>query len=210
MSFDLPLSGEAVLASFLPRVHHRLIAAGRELASSPFEEHRSGAILLVEVSGFTEIAEQFASDGEGGAEDLARVLNSYFGGVSRIVANHSGDVISFAGYAVLALWPAETAEDIEAAAFQATRSAKVVQAELAALRLPRNIVLRQRASVAAGDLTVMELGGTNGRWQLLVAGKPIAQAGQSNGRATPGEVIVRATTWELVKSKCRGTALPSG
>jgi len=63
MSLNLPLSGEASLGSFLPRVQHRLIAAGRTLANAPFEEHRSGAILLVDVSGFTELAERFINEG---------------------------------------------------------------------------------------------------------------------------------------------------
>src|SRR6201981_3843167 len=209
MSLTLPLSGEASLGSFLPRVQRRLIAAGRTLANAPFEEHRSGAILLVDVSGFTELAERFTAGGEGGAEELSRVLNAYFGGVSRIVTGYSGDVIAFAGDAVLALWLARTPEEIEASAYQAIQSAKTIQSEMAAFQLPGNVILRQRASVAAGDLTVMELGGTNGSWQLLVEGKPIAVAGQTNAHVTPGEVLVPPATWELVKSRCRGTAQPS-
>ena len=126
MSLNLPLSGEASLGSFLPRVQHRLIAAGRTLASALFEEHRSGAILLVDVSGFTELAERFTAGGEGGAEELSRVLNAYFGGVSRIVTGYSGDVIAFAGDAVLALWLANTPEETEASAYQAVRSAKTI------------------------------------------------------------------------------------
>jgi class 3 adenylate cyclase/tetratricopeptide (TPR) repeat protein len=210
MSLNLPLSGEASLGSFLPRVQHRLIATGRTLANAPFEEHRSGAILLVDVSGFTELAERFTAGGEGGAEELSRVLNAYFGGVSRIVTGHSGDVLAFAGDAVLAVWLANTPEDMEASAYQAIRSAQKIQSEMAALQLPGNVILRQRASVAAGDLTVMELGGTSGSWQLLVAGKPIVVAGQTNAHVTPGEVLVPSATWEIVKSKCRGTTLPSG
>jgi class 3 adenylate cyclase/tetratricopeptide (TPR) repeat protein len=210
MSLNVPVPGETSLASFLPRVHHRLIAAGRTLANAPFEERRFGAILLVDVSGFTELAERFTAGGEGGAEELSRVLNAYFGGVSRIVADFSGDVIAFAGDAVLALWLADTTQEMEASAYQATRCAKTIQTELATFKLPGNVTLRQRASVAAGDLTVMELGGTSGCWQLLVAGKPIAAAGRVNGQVTPGEVLVPSTTWELVKSRCRGTTLPSG
>jgi class 3 adenylate cyclase/tetratricopeptide (TPR) repeat protein len=210
MSLNLPVSGEASLGSFLPRVQHRLIAAGRALANAPFEEHCSGAILLVDVSGFTELAERFTAGGEGGAEELSRVLNAYFGGVSRIVTGYSGDVIAFAGDAVLALWLANTAKELEASAYQAIRSAKTIQSEMAAFRLPGNVILRQRASVAAGDFSVMELGGTGACWQLLVAGKPIVVAGQTNAHVTPGEVLVPPATWELVKSKFRGTALPSG
>jgi class 3 adenylate cyclase/tetratricopeptide (TPR) repeat protein len=210
MSLNLPLSGEASLASFLPRVQHRLIAAGRAVASAPVEERRSGAILLVDVSGFTELAERFTSGSAGGAEELSRVLNAYFGRVSRIVAGNSGDIIAFAGDAVLAFWPAATQEELEVAAYQAARSARSIQKELATFQLPGNVTLRQRASVAAGDLTVMELGGISGCWQLLVAGKPIAEAGELNAHVTPGEVLISSAIWELVKTRCRGTTLPSG
>src|SRR6201981_2438142 len=118
MPLNLPPSGEASLGSFLPRVQHRLIAAGRTLSNAPFEEDRLGAILLVDVSGFTELAERFTAGGEGGAEELSRVLNAYFGSVSRIVADYSGDVIAFAGDAALSMWLGNTPQNKEAPASQ--------------------------------------------------------------------------------------------
>ena len=55
------------LASYLPRYQLRLIAEGLRSGDEPLVENRSGAILLVDVSGFTALTERFAAQGAAGA-----------------------------------------------------------------------------------------------------------------------------------------------
>jgi len=84
-----------------------------------------------------------------------------------------------------------------------------VQAELLDYRA-QGFTLRQRAAVGVGPLSIMEVGGTDGRWQFLVTGDAITQAGESNHHANSGDVVLSQAAWTLVQSRCSGDALPSG
>lgn len=59
-------------------------------------------------SGFTAWTEQLAEQGPEGAETLTAVLNDYFGRVIDSIEESGGDLVKFAGDALLALWPAQT------------------------------------------------------------------------------------------------------
>src|SRR5207248_7840823 len=109
---------------FLPRLvieHH----AGRTGPASVSEQHLDAAVMLADVSGFTALAERLAAGGAHGAEELTRRLNAYFGPlIDRIVAS-GGDVVKFAGDALLVLWPASG--DPQAAVWRAAHCGQRLQ-----------------------------------------------------------------------------------
>ena len=99
-------SDAGVLASFLPdRLVRRLLeepqAAGRAHA-----DRLVGAVLLADISGFTAITERLAAGGPGGAEELRGLLDGAFSPLLELIAGTGGDVLKFAGDALLACWPA--------------------------------------------------------------------------------------------------------
>ena len=70
-------------------------------------EHEA-VVVLADISGFTKLAERLAKDntgGEGrGTETLSRMLNSYFGRMIDMIYMGGGDVVKFAGDALLVVW----------------------------------------------------------------------------------------------------------
>ena len=83
------------LQSFCPRfVQHRLLTHPDETEPSVFTF--DCAILFADASGFTALTEKMAQK-KNGAEDLTRAMNSFFGILLKIVDEHGGDVIKFAG-----------------------------------------------------------------------------------------------------------------
>src|SRR5215467_331419 len=198
-----------VLASYLPMFQVRLIADGRRPRPEPFVEHCSGVILLVDVSGFTELTARFAAKGAAGAEELSGILNGYFGSVADIIAVHGGDIIAFAGDSALAMWPGEDSL-IPSNLALAAHAALQIQSELHGYEAAPGVKLRQRAGIACGSLQIMELGGADGRWQFLVTGQPIRQASIANHNATPGEVLLSSAAWSRAQDSLSGEVLPSG
>jgi class 3 adenylate cyclase len=197
------------LGSYLPRYQLRLIVQGIRPGSDPFVENRFGAILLVDVSGFTALTERFAAQGAAGAEQLSGILNRYFGQIADIITACGGDIVAFAGDSALAMWPGEHS-DLAANVVRATQAALSIQSELDRYEPERGALLRQRAGIGCGMLQLMELGGVSGRWQFVVSGNPIAQASIANQKAQPGEVVLSSEAGNLVRSRVRGTPLPSG
>ncbi len=66
----------------------------------------TGALLLADISGFTAITERLAERGPGGAEELRGLLDGAFQPLLELIAGTGGDVLKFAGDALLACWPA--------------------------------------------------------------------------------------------------------
>src|SRR5436305_15322033 len=92
------------LASYLPALVVRgLVAAPGPLPLPTCEEHPA-AVLFADISGFTALTERLAAQGSAGAEQLTRLLNTYFGQLIDVVTAHGGDVVKFAGDALLAVW----------------------------------------------------------------------------------------------------------
>jgi class 3 adenylate cyclase len=85
------------LATFLPRIQLRSIATGIHPQTEPWEKLCAGSILLVDITGFTEVAEQFAAQGAAAVEALSKVLNAYFGRMVDVISGHGGDILTFAG-----------------------------------------------------------------------------------------------------------------
>jgi hypothetical protein len=56
----------------------------------------------------------------------------------------------------------------------------------------------------------MHVGGVFGRWELLIAGDPLRQAGIAEAQAQSGAVLIAPDAWPLVADTCIGTILPSG
>ncbi|MFT7245841.1 MAG: class 3 adenylate cyclase [Candidatus Azotimanducaceae bacterium] len=92
-----------VYARFLPELIIENIFDGK-LADAAGLEQFNCAVMFADISGFTPLSESFASEGAVGAEKLTATLNDYFSYLVDIIQDHGGDVVKFAGDAVLAIW----------------------------------------------------------------------------------------------------------
>ncbi|XP_063934151.1 uncharacterized protein LOC135145953 [Zophobas morio] len=94
------------LMSFVPMiVIKRFLADPTVLVEPESERLPNSAVLFADISGFTTLAERLAKKGEAeGAEILCKHLNAYFGKLVEIIHKNGGDVIKYAGDALLALW----------------------------------------------------------------------------------------------------------
>lgn len=179
------------LASYVPDIlRRRLIARGP--ATAPTHEAFIGAVLLVDVAGFTLLTEQFAKQGAEGAERMAGLLDRHFARLTDLVVEHGGDVQFFAGDAALALWPAPdgVADPAGDAALAAARCADAIRAELHGSHPVEGVELNLRAGIGLGALAFVEVGGGEPGWLALLTGKAIRDAGAASAAANPGEVML--------------------
>ncbi|HTD56882.1 MAG TPA: AAA family ATPase [Silvibacterium sp.] len=163
-----------------------------------FAESRHAAILMVDISGFTSLTERFTQQGAAGAEQLSGILNRHFGRMAEITESLGGDIIAFAGDSAIAMWPGEESA-LRTNVTQAIQAALQIRSELDAYEPDPGITIRHRASVASGQIQVMELGGVHGRWQFVVTGQPIPDASDGLRAAKPGEIVLSPAAWTEVK-----------
>src|SRR6185436_9427119 len=94
------------LASYVPTLITRRLTSNSEPITTETLERFQAVALFADISGFTRLAERLAQEGPEGAEELSRLLNAYFGQLIDLITAHGGDVVKFAGDAMLAIWPA--------------------------------------------------------------------------------------------------------
>src|SRR5512145_1836590 len=102
-----------LLASYVPRLIQNRVLSDPAPIEAPVSEDFQAAVLFADISGFTRLTEGLAERGPVGVETLARILNEYFGQLIDIIHDYGGDVVKFAGDAVIAVWPIK-ADDVAA------------------------------------------------------------------------------------------------
>lgn len=192
------------LASFLAASHHSLLGLLAPGDDRPLTRPGLGAILFVDISGFTGLTERLASRGALGVEELSELINGCFSRLTHLVTEGGGDLLLFAGDAAIVLWPAHTEEELGAAAARAAAAGLKVQAQLRDFEPAPGFFLHLRASVGAGSLTRLLVGGVAGRWQFLLSGEGIHEAVRADSQAQIGEVTTTTRTWRLLEPFCQG------
>jgi len=66
-----------------------------------------GVCLLVDISGFTKLSGQFCDQGKAGIDDLQLATNGFMGQLVDIIYSFGGDIIKFAGDAIICVFSAE-------------------------------------------------------------------------------------------------------
>lgn len=135
------------------------------------------------------------------------MLNAYFGQLIDLMTAHGGQVVKFAGDALLALW---SDDDLPAMARRAAHCALAVQARLSAFPVGDGQTLTLRIGVSAGEVVTAHLGGVFGRWEFLIAGSLLVAVSTAEHQARPGEVVLAPEAWVLVAEDAAGEVLPSG
>jgi class 3 adenylate cyclase/tetratricopeptide (TPR) repeat protein/energy-coupling factor transporter ATP-binding protein EcfA2 len=183
------------LHSFVPT---KLLArmAGQE-RGGPTDVRFVGVVLFADISGYTPLAEQLCEQGTEGAESLSTILDQAFSHYVGCIHRLGGEVACFAGDALLAYWPVP-GDDGTAALRHATECAAALHGPLLAgsSALPQKLELH--VGLAVGPLWAARLGGVDGRWQILLAGPAVRNAGRAAAAAGRGATLLSPTTQIMV------------
>jgi hypothetical protein len=193
----------AALAKYFPRWVRRACWDWGE-DSKPRSRASHGAILFLDLVGFSRHTTNLASLGPRGAEDLSIVLNRAFGRIVDEVETRRGDVIAFVGDGILALW--DTGDAIEDAR-RAVACAIELQQGVNPTSGDAASSFRVRISVEYGAISYCRIGGTAGLWQHLVVGDPLVAVGAAYRRGAPGEVVVGPAARALLGPKLQSAPI---
>lgn len=146
------------LTSYVPVYLLSQLTEDMSLHEIPTEKHEQAALLFADISGFTKLTERLAQQGPVGAEILSQLLSRYLGQlVDHILAN-GGDILKFAGDALLASWFVSDSE-LSLAVQQAAQCALVIQTALNASQTGSDNRLSLRISIGSGEISVLHIGG---------------------------------------------------
>ena len=200
------------LAPYVPATLMRsLKARGGDLAERV--ESAAGAVLLLDIAGFTPMVVDMNAEGPRGIDTLQRLLTEYFSEVIQALDELGGVVYQFAGDSVLACFEA-AAEEEAAAVTRAAVCALEIQRRLGRFSNVevhgRRFAVSSRVGISAGPFHRLVLGRAD-RWlHQVVVGAPVERAVAAEKLAKAGEVVLSAEAWAALPLPKGGVAVGSG
>jgi class 3 adenylate cyclase len=209
-------------ASFLPSyiVEDTAILDGRRGAD--YGALRPGAFLFADVSGFTALSERIQQhSGAEGTEVLTAVINDYFTTMLDILAKSDGQLLKFAGDALLAFYP-NVGDDDQGPALKAVRTGLRMQQAMqegfqpirsdrlkALLGPDHGAQLTMSIGIARGKLFEALVGSAAQRDHIIQGSLP-GEAMEAEGVGVRDEVIVSGDIVPLFDSGYELNAIEDG
>lgn len=169
------------LVAYLPP----LILPDPAKASTSFE----GAVLVVEIEGFSALAESLVKLGREGAEALGRSLNNYFGPLIEAINREGGQVINLDGSGLQAFFPAHQPDQLSWTATVALGLLDLAAAYHPVQTAEGRYSFGMRAGIGQGKLEILHLGSAAAGWVLIMQGEALHQARQAVEQAAWGEAV---------------------
>jgi len=204
-----------VLASYVPKLIQNRIIADPSPIESPVADEFQAAVLFADISGFTRLTERLAEKGPTGVENLARILNEYFGQIIDIIHEYGGDVVKFAGDAVIAVWNIASDSPEAGPVTRADQWQWTMRTAECALKIRERLTnykaedanLLLKLAVSMGTITSAHVGGVFNRWEFLLTGNPLVEVGIANTLANAGEIFITPSAWKLIRNDCVAEAI---
>lgn len=187
------------LSSYVPNIVLREFVHNPTPPKLPFLSHFPSCILFADISGFTPLCEACAKKGARGVEVLTSHLNEYFGRMINLILNHGGDIVKFAGDALVAIFPTSDPRGLGYSCLLASQCALAMQEHLHQYEAD-GCLLTLHIGIGAGDISGMVVGGVANRMEFLIAGPPMDQVAACEAAAKSGEVYISYEAASLIKS----------
>lgn len=188
-----PVSDAFATPRLAPLVARRWLAAG----DAPGHRRVTGSLLFADISGYTRVSERLARRGRVGSEEATALVDRVLRALIEAIGSRGGDILDFAGDALVALFPA---------ADSAAEGTSAVAASSAAVAIREwfddhgtqttsvgRVQLQASVSVASGPVDLF-LSGPDDELALFVAGPTATRLVLLERAAVAGEIRICPAT----------------
>lgn len=168
------------LSKFIPHILFPLIKARQDFCVL------KGCILFADLAGFTNLTETLASIGKEGAEELTKILNSFFEKMIDIILQNGGDVIRFGGDAMTIFVPSTIEDGLKTSILLQKECLNFQNVETKA----GTFSLGMKIGVSFGDMILGIVGNEETGFDYFAAGDPLDKAAEAEHHARKGEILV--------------------
>ncbi|XP_015214518.2 adenylate cyclase type 10 [Lepisosteus oculatus] len=181
------------IASHVPDV----VVYGDLSKEIPYAENFHGVLLFADISGFTALTEKFSMSSKKGygADQLTRTLNSYIGEIVTHILAAGGDILNYAGDAILALWKVERMQLSDVISL-AVKCSLNIQDQCGIRETEVGCQLRVKIGISAGKLSKVIMGDKVSEY-FVVIGRAVDEVRLAEGLAVASTIILSPNAWEL-------------
>ncbi len=174
-------------------------------------EQLRGAVIYVDVAGFTSLTITLAQRGQHGVEEMQLMLSRYFyTELIRTIREFGGSVYQFAGDSVMAGMnriEEETDADCGARAVKCAQAIQKWLMEKPAIENLGTFKLAAKVAVCFGDYFQILLGNLDTSLTCAIVGFPVESAGQAEKHAAGGDIILDKKMWDLLGPEKKGSPI---
>ncbi|XP_059059574.1 adenylate cyclase type 10-like [Achroia grisella] len=156
------------------------------------------ALMFIDISGFTDLCENYTKPGRGGPSRLTQVLNSYIGAMVQEILMHNGDVLKFSGDAFLSMWKKTPRLSMQDVVHTAIDCALIIQKNYGTYMTDVGVVLKVKVAISAGRSHFSIIGGGNDSSHYVIVGQPVWDVKMAEYMSTAGDVLTSASAWIYV------------
>jgi adenylate cyclase len=161
---------------------------------------RELSVLIADLAGFTDFSERHRPD------EVAAMLNSYFGQIVPLMERAGGEVHQIVGDEIMVLFGKD--ETVRDHAYRAARAALVLQRVAARIAEGHDGWPRFRVGVSSGEVLAGLVGGARGHRKHGVVGDVVNLAARLQAAAPVGGILVSEATFVELGPRAAVTALP--
>uniref|UniRef100_A0A8C2LIM8 Adenylate cyclase type 10 n=1 Tax=Cricetulus griseus TaxID=10029 RepID=A0A8C2LIM8_CRIGR len=174
-----------------------LIVYGDFSPERPSVKCFDGVLMFVDISGFTAMTEKFSTAMymDRGAEQLVEILNYYISAIVEKVLIFGGDILKFAGDALLALWKVER-KQLKNIITVVIKCSLEIHGLFEAKEAEEGLDIRVKIGLAAGHITMLVFGDET-RNYFLVIGQAVDDVRLAQNMAHMNDVILSPNCWQL-------------
>jgi class 3 adenylate cyclase len=186
------------IAKYLsPQIYESIFAGKREVKVA--SHRRKLSIFFSDIAGFTETADQLAS------EDLTKLLNHYLTEMSDIAMEYGATIDKYVGDAIVIFFGDPETRGVKEDALSCVKMAIAMRARMTKLQgIWRDSgiskPLQIRIGINTGFCTVGNFGSEE-RMDYTIIGSGVNLASRLEGAATPDEILVSHETYSMVKDQ---------
>jgi predicted ATPase/class 3 adenylate cyclase len=179
------------ISAYVPDGILRRVAANPYAPLDGWQERTDATLLFADISGFTAMSETLARLGKEGAEELTRILNTYFSTMTDQVRAFGGFVVKFGGDAMTCQFPGGS-EGLQ----RACACALEMQARMAAFEDVQTkagpFTLRMKIGISGGPVLLLSVGSPQHGLEPVLVGRPLDRMVEAEHAARAGEIVVDA------------------
>ncbi|KAF4092888.1 hypothetical protein AMELA_G00026390 [Ameiurus melas] len=163
----------------------------------PSAEAYYGVLLFLDISGFSVITEKYTAMHEQGhgADELTNGLNCYISKLVECILEEGGDILNYAGDAILAQWVVAGMQVSDVISL-AVKCALKIQSKCGVQEMKYDCKLRVKIALSTGKLSKIIVGEKSRRF-FAVIGPAVDEVRLTEPLANPGDIILSPKTWNL-------------
>ncbi|XP_015705001.1 adenylate cyclase type 10-like [Coturnix japonica] len=173
----------------------------KEFRSTGLPKMLEGVLILADVSDFTALAHKCyrRSGPVRGAEELAQSLNNYMRCILEEMMKFGGDILKFAGDAVLVMWRA-SGHDLPMAINLALQCCRKIQKKYGTHETFMGHKLYLRIGISAGNLSFISVKGWD-RQYFFICNWTLDDVIEAQGLSANHQVMLSQNCWDLCEQK---------